>query len=71
MTKKNTLNLINIRPNDLTKKLTVFLAFYYCLIEIFYGMTKIIDGGQSQGPILSISNLSDQSDELRKSQRLF
>jgi len=34
-------------------------------------MTKMKDGGQSQGPLLLICNLRDQSDVLYKSQRPF
>ena len=40
-------------------------------MNIFHGMTKMIDGGQTQGPFLSISNLIDQSDELYQLQGPF
>ena len=31
----------------------------------------MIDGGQTQGPLLLLSNLRDQSDDICKSQALF
>ena len=44
---------------------------YPYLMEIFYGRTNVIDGGQTQGPHRSISNHRDQSGELCQSHKPF
>ena len=49
-------------------KLMVFLSFGPYLTEIFHEMTKMIDGGQTQGSLLSILNLMNQNEELYQSQ---
>ena len=52
-------------------KLRAFLSFYFLLNMIFHGMTKIIEGGQTHGPVLLILHLMDQSEALCKSQGPF
>ena len=61
----------NKQAKMIWQSLRVFLSFYSYYMDIFHRMTKMIDCGQTQGSILSISNLKDQSKELCKSQGPF